>query len=128
MCIDSTCIIDFLKGKESAIKIVEKYKDSLVTTEINLFEIYFGIYQKKEISEKEKIAASLFFDNVELLGEGRWGEVAAELMTNSIKKGKIIDQNDCFIAAIMKQNGCNKIITSNEKYFSNIEGIEVIKY
>ena len=39
ICLDSDCIIDFLRGKEEAIRIVERHKEELVSTEINIFEV-----------------------------------------------------------------------------------------
>ena len=70
ICIDSDCIIDFLKGKEEAVKIVEKYKEEIMTTEINVFEILFGIYIKKDINEREEFAAKEFFDSIVVLPFG----------------------------------------------------------
>jgi len=132
ICLDSDCIIDFLKGKEDAIKVVKKYKDELVTTEINVFEIFFGIYIKKEVDEKEIIAATNFFSSFnsdEVFSfDAKCGYIGAEILADLFKKGKAIEQNDCFIAAIMKKNRCDRIITRNEKHFSRIDGIKVVGY
>ena len=38
ICLDSDCIIDFLKGKKEAVDLVRKYKEEVITTEINRFE------------------------------------------------------------------------------------------
>jgi len=129
MCLDSDCIIDFLKGKNDAINIIEKYKNEVITTEVSVFEIFFGIYLKKEIDENELITANNFFSSIEVFPfDGKCGHIAANILASLFKKGKSIEQNDCFIAAIMKKNKCDKIITKNEKHFSRIEGIKVINY
>ena len=52
ICLESDIIIDFLRGKEKAINTVNKLKDEIITTEINAFEVFYGIYLKKEINEK----------------------------------------------------------------------------
>lgn len=129
ICIDSDCIIDFLKGKENAIKTIEKYKYELMTTEISVFEIFFGVYIQKEINENEIMTAENFFNSIDVFSFNKeCGNISAKILTNLIKNGKTIEQNDCFIAAIMKKNRCDKIITRNEKHFSRIEGIKVIGY
>ena len=129
ICLDSDCIIDFLKGKNEAVEIVNQYKDEIVTTEINRFEIFFGVYIRKEISEKEENAAKSFFDSIEVLSfEENCGERAARFLASLSKKGNIIDQNDVLIGSVMINNGCKKIITRNEKHFSRMEEITVIAY
>ena len=57
ICLDSDCIIDFLKGKKEAINVINKYNEEIITTEINVFEVLFGIYLKKEVSEKQEYIA-----------------------------------------------------------------------
>lgn len=129
ICIDSDCIIDFLKGKEQAVKIIRKYQEEAVSTEISVFEIFFGVYSKKNISENEELAAKNFFNSMEVLPfNQQCGEISSKILTSLIKGGNIIDQNDCFIASIMIKNGCDKIITKNEKHFSKIKGIKIIYY
>ena len=128
MCIDSDCIIDFLKGKREAIEIVDKHKEELVTTEINIFEILFGIYKNKVINKTEEETAKSFFDSIDILSKNGWGIKAAEIFSDMMKQGNVIEQNDCLIASIMLVNGCNKIITQNTKHFSKIKEIDVTSY
>ena len=129
ICIDSDCIIDFLKGDEEAKYIISKYLGEIITTEINVFEIFFGIYLQKNVNKQEEESAKIFFDSIKTLSYGKsCGEYSANLLANLRKNGKVIEQNDCFIAAIMLANGCNKVITKNVKHFSRIEGIEIISY
>jgi len=123
ICIDSDCIIDFLKGKKEAIEVIEKNKEELVTTEINVFEIFVG---SCSIADEEK--AVDFFNSLEILNTDGWGYRAAKIFCNLLKKGEALDQNDCLIASIMLTNNCNKIITNNKKHFSRIKEIEIISY
>lgn len=127
--LDSDCIIDFLKGKKEAIEIVGKHKDALITTEINLFEIYFGIYQKPFINEKEEKSANDFFASIDVLPfDKECGKKAAKTFTSLIKEGKIIEQNDVFVASILLQNKAETIITRNKKHFSKIPLLKVVSY
>ena len=127
ICLDSDFIIDFLRGKTEAVSAFKDIYEDVATTEINTFEIFFGIYQKEKSENEENLAKS-FFQSIEVLGAGNCGMKAARIHTNLIKQGKAIEQNDCMIASIMLSNGCNRIITKNRKHFSKIEGIEVITY
>ena len=47
--VDSDCIIDFLRGNEAAVKIISDNLGEVVTSEINSFEIFFGIFNKENI-------------------------------------------------------------------------------
>jgi len=129
ICLDSTCIIDFLKGKKEAISIVEEYKEEIMTTEINAFEVFFGIHQKQTISLKEVNSAEEFFNSIEILPfDAECGKSASKILTSLIKAGKMIDQNDALIASILEKNGIKSIITKNIKHFSNIFGLNIISY
>jgi len=127
ICLDTSFIIDFLKEKKEAVDFIVKNKEELFTTEVNVFEIFIGIYTKSNY-EKEESIASGFFDSIEILGIRNWGKESAKLLANLMKEGKVVEENDCFIASIMLLNGCNKIVTRNKKHFERIKGVEVISY
>ncbi len=131
ICLDTTIIIDFLKGNKTAIEKIRNLKeiDTLVTTEVSEFEVFFGIHIRENINERERQYASEFFSNTPVLSfERSCGEQSAVLMTSLLKKGIHIGQNDIFIIATMLHHGCTKIATRNIKHFSQIKGIEVIEY
>ena len=128
ICIDSDCIIDFLKGKKEVIDMIKNYDGELVTTEINKFEVLFGIYLKDKLNEAEENVVLSFFESIDILSFGKsYGKTAAKILTSLRKRGVTIDQNDCFTASIMIKNGCRDIITRNKKHFSSIKGINVIE-
>ena len=115
------------KKLPEAISVMERYADELVTTEINVFEIMYGVYLKD--FNKEKELSKEFFKNLNILSfDDSCGEISAQILSSLVKKGLMIDQNDCFIASIMIKNGCDRIITRNKKHFSKIKGISVISY
>ena len=129
ICLDSDCIIDFLNGRKEAVRVVEKYKEEIVTTEINAFEVFFGIYNKINLNKSEENSASLFFNTIKILPmEIGLGKKTVKLLADLIKRGKVIEQNDCLIASIMLKNGCGSIITNNIKPFSVIPEINVVSY
>lgn len=127
ICVDTGCIIDFLRNKKEAVEIIRKHKNELAITEINIFEVFIGIYTKENYGQEDEYAKG-FFDSVKILDKIGWGEKAAKILAELIKKGNVIEEDDCLIASIMMANGCDKIITNNVKHFSRIKGIEVIPY
>jgi predicted nucleic acid-binding protein len=129
ICLDTTAIIDFLNGRKEAIELVEKNENVLVTTEINVFETFIGIYNKKKISETEENKARDLFNAIDILPMKKGsGKLAAKIVTDLSKKGIVIGQNDCMTAAIMLMNGCDSIMTKNAKHFSKINDIKVVPY
>ena len=129
ICVDSDVIIDFLRGKKDAIDLLGKYSGQIYTTEINIFEIFDGIYSQKQINKREMELASAFFKHMPLLSSQQgWGHKSAQILSALMKQGKEIEEKDCFILGTMAVNGCNKVITGNVKHYSATPGIQVISY
>ena len=131
ICLDSSIIIDFLKNKKEAVAAIQNYKekDSLVTTEISTFEVFVGVYLKETINNEELNKVIEFFRSIEVLPfDELCGQEAARIYASLSKSGKIIEEADIFISAIMKKNGCLNIITRNKEHFLRISGIKVIDY
>jgi len=129
ICLDSDFLIDFLNDKKEAVELLERHHDEIITTEINLFEVFDGIYLQKQVNKKEEEFAKSFFKTLPVFSsQSGWGKTAAYLLSYLRKQGKEIEPTDCFIAAIMLVHGCNKIITGNVKHYSAVPGIQVISY
>jgi len=125
--IDSDIIIDYLRGNEKVVNIVNNLEDEISTTEINVFEVMFGIHLKKELNQKQIDSAKEFFNTLNIFPfNSKCGEKSAEILTDLIKKGNEIDQNDCFIASIILENGFNKFLTNNKKHFEKIKELKLI--
>lgn len=129
ICLDSTCIIDFLRGRSDAVKAVRRCESQAVTTEINRFEVLFGIHRRRLVSTKELQAANSFFDAIDVLPlESAGSELAAKVQGDMVKTGRMINQNDVLIAGIMASRGCKEILTRNIKDFSRLPGTKVVGY
>ena len=117
--VDTTILIDFLRGKESVVKLIGRVgKYSIYTTEINVFELITSAYIAKENIEKhlDKVFALLSMITVLPLDRKstiRSGEICGKL----IKEGKKIEEADCLIAGIALSNGIKKIMTENRTHF-----------
>lgn len=129
ICLDTDCIIDFLKNKPEAVEAMRTWQADLVTTEVSRFQVFLSILDDEVVSQRELAAAHTLFSRVEVLpfGSGS-GEAAAKMLVELRRKGKIIDEADCFIAATMASHGCSRILTRNKKHFARIPGITVIPY
>lgn len=129
ICLDSDCIIDFLKGRPEAVRAVESFQDSIITTEINRFEVLFGIYAKKSFRPEELLAANQLLESLDVMPfENGCGALAAKSLASLARRGGVIGQNDALIAATILNGGCQEIITRNVKHFSKIDGIRVRAY
>ncbi|MBW2974791.1 PIN domain-containing protein [Candidatus Woesearchaeota archaeon] len=131
-CLDTTFLIDLLKGRREAVKKSMELDNDLevFTTEINIFEVLYGIFRDKAInSEKELENAKKLFDRLRILplrGEAtvRSAGIAGELT----RKGLTIDPHDCISAGISLANGVTVIVTRNKDHFSRIKGLGVETY
>ncbi len=127
ICLDTSFIIDFLKERKETMEFIERNTEELITTEINVFEVLIGIYTRENYEKEEEIAIN-FFNSINVVGISGWGTKSAKVLAALIKKGNLIEENDCFIASIMLLNGCEKILTRNKKHFESIKEIEVLSY
>ncbi|MFT4283034.1 MAG: type II toxin-antitoxin system VapC family toxin [Candidatus Woesearchaeota archaeon] len=53
---------------------------------------------------------------------------AAKLNRELKNKGKVIDDNDLLIAALLKSNNISNLVTKNEKYFIDFDFINIVNY
>lgn len=125
--VDSDCLIDFLRGNEAAIRVIEKFRGELATTEINRFEVFFGISLQKNFPQAESDAAHALFKTLGVF-PFEHGERAAGILAGLARGGSVINQNDALIGATLLANGCARIITKNRKDFAKIKGLEIITY
>src|SRR3989338_8796886 len=122
--LDTTFIIDFLRQKPLAIDAAKKLQgQQLVTTQVNLFEVFVGIFLMKNDKSIEMQRAHEFFDRVGVLPQTNEGSLqAAEIMANASKKGMSIAATDALVAGILLSNGCKHILTKDND-FERVEDI-----
>ena len=130
MLLDTTLLIDFLRGKEEAINIIRKSQSNpLFTTEINVFEIITGTYLlenniKEHLEKVNAMLSKLIVLEVNRNSAIEAGKIAATL----IKEGKKIEETDCLIAGTALANGIKIIATRNKSHFERINNIKVLTY
>ena len=130
MFIDTTLLIDFLRGEPRAVRMIQKAESNpFFTSEINVFELIDGVYtSSKEVQPHlEKVFALLTKINV-LPFDRKAALKAGEISGTLTRAGKKIGETDCLIAGVALANGVSEIITENKAHFDKISGIKVITY
>jgi len=125
--LDTTLLIDLLKGKKEAYKVVEE--DSvLFTTQINMYEVIRGLFLENASLQKVKEVISILGDLRVLQLNDDSVVKSSQISSDLIKKGKRIPDCDCMIVGISLANGINTIVTQNKKHFERIKEIKVESY
>ena len=124
---DSTVLIDLIKGRKEALELLRN-NETLLTTQINMYEIIKGFYLFG-ISHKKIQAAIEMFENIRVLSlDDKSIMESSRIFSELSKKGQEIQDVDCLIAGIALSNGATTIITRNKKHFSRIKGLKVETY
>jgi predicted nucleic acid-binding protein len=114
--IDSSAIIDFLKGNQK----LGRYMQEASLAEITYIEIIRG-------TQNEAIVEQLFSSLPNYAMTKLVMKRANSILLDCQNKGKPIPIFDALIAATFLQNGITTIVT-NDKHFKEIKGIKVITY
>lgn len=130
--LDTTTLIDILKGDEDAIEQVNKIRKEaiLYTTTINVYEYLRGIMLLPKDREKHFSALNVLISNLHILEiDLDVAKSAAEIYADMRKKGITLDEPDYLIAGACLSNDIDTVITRNEKHFENVRGLKnVITY
>lgn len=123
MILDTSFLIDLLKGDPAAKRLAKRIQDSLLTTtSVSVYEIYQGV-RVREIPAVEKLFTELTVYVLDDVCAKRAGQLYQSLR----EEGKSIDPEDCMIAAIaLEQN--KKLVTKNKRHFLRVKGLEVVSY
>ncbi len=122
--VDTDVLIDLLREKEYAVKKIKELEknETLSTTDINAFELYFGAYNSKK-KEKNLSSTRGLLKNLALLHTTEEAmETGGRIYSQMKSKGKSIEIRDILIAAITLQKG-DSLLTRNKEPFEKIEGL-----
>lgn len=123
--LDTSIIIDYLRGKEVAINLINSFKGKLVSSYICLSELYEGIYRSKDKNAESTILE--FFSGLSKT-YGLNQKIAQEfgnLRKNLKQKGEIIEDLDIIIAATCIAYNLT-LSTLNKKHFSRIKKLDIV--
>jgi len=127
LCLDTDILIDLLRGESKTVEEIKQLEDKfeLVTTAINLFELYYGAYKtgrERNIEAVKEVAR-----RVEVLNlTEKSAEISGKILAELEKRGEAIDFRDVMIAGIVIENNMT-LYTRNVKHFERIEGINLYR-
>ena len=126
--LDSNVVSDILRGDPEVMRhfaAAKKNDDRLFIPSIVYYEVVRGL---KAAGKTYKLFAfNIFYAGAEHLDfDMRAVEKAIEIYIQ-LHKGKLIEDNDIYIAAISIVNGCT-LITSNTNHFGRVEGLSFVNW
>lgn len=126
LCLDTDFLVGLLRGKKDCIEFSKKAEDiySMVTTIINVFELFVGAYKSKNQENLNKTRELINSLEV-LMIDKTIAEKAAEISADLERQGMPIDFRDLLIAAAALAHDC-KLKTFNIKHFGRIKGLAII--
>lgn len=123
--LDTNICIYLMKGDKDVSESIDKVERNLVFISfITLSELYYGAY--KSVRQQENLnAVALLASNIQVIESNtEIAEVFGKIKAGLIKRGRIIDDADIFIAAAAMTNELS-LVTNNIKHFENIPGIRL---
>lgn len=130
MILDTSFIIDLLKGKEEIQDWIDKFdsgEEIPILNPITAMELWEGAHlSDRTDDELEKIRTlleGLTPENFDVED----GKISGKINAALTKKGRTIDLEDVMIAAI-SLNAEQTILTRNSEHFKRVEGTEVEIY
>jgi len=130
MMLDTTFLIDLMKGKKFAVEKMQMLSTSgapVTISTVSIFELFSGLSQcSKPALEYYKIHNVLHQQSCWPLDDSaaeRAGRIHGEL----VKRGEAIEAIDAMIAGIALAHN-EPILTRNIKHFSRIDGLKVESY
>ncbi len=128
--IDSNVLIDVLRNKSSISKLKDLPPEEMCTSEIVVYEIFYGIFASREFGEQQAKQFEAILDVfTHIFPIERKASVKAAMIAGKLSKsGNTIQHTDALIAGSMLANGCSRFLTRNVKDFERIKELDVVAY
>ena len=124
--LDTSVLVDFIKNKDDAVSFIGNLsaKYELCTTDINIFELYYGAYLSRQ-TDKNIAAIKGVINTIVIFNTTPESmEISARILADLDKKGQKIELKDVLVAGICLVNSC-PIATYNKKHFERL-GVKII--
>jgi tRNA(fMet)-specific endonuclease VapC len=125
--IDTSVLIDALHRKQAALRKIQELEETgetLCTTQINVLELYKGVYNpsrsEKGLEKVKKLLDAFFILNIDDDAYEMFGELSAELR----RRGETIGDFDELIASIALTH--EAALVSTDCHFHHVPGLTVI--
>jgi len=123
--LDTSIIIDYLRGKEKVVNLVNNLSGKLTSSYICLSELYEGIYRSKN-KKAEQIILQFFSGLSKIFGlNQKIAETFGKLRKELKEKGKIIEDIDIIIASTCLAYDLT-LVTLNKKHFEKIDNLNIL--
>ena len=120
--LDTSVVVDVLRGKTSLATIYERYSEVYLTT-IGIGELYYGAYHSLNVDfhldQCERIQTEFPLLSIDGVVSRRYGAIKQQLR----QKGQMIPENDLWFAAITLTSDAT--IVTKDKYFERINGLSI---
>lgn len=129
MILDSTFIIDVLRGDESVAERIEALDEqgTPFVSSVTVMELWEGI-RLADASDAERAAVEeLLTDIRERPFDRECAMLAGEINADLVSAGEPIDETDVMIAATALVAD-QPVVTRNTEHFRRIDGLEVVTY
>ncbi len=125
--LDTTVLVDFIRNKEDAVSFVKNLseKHEICTTDINVFELYYGAYLSKQTDKNVAAVKGIINTIIVFSTTEESMEISAKLFADLDKKGQKIEIKDVLVAGICLLNSC-PIATQNKKHFERM-GVKIVE-
>ena len=129
MILETSFVVDFLKGDEDAVSKMQSLIDEDVPYEITtptIFELWGGLVNLEKPEKELQRITSLLEGIIIFPLDEESAKIAGNVDGQLVKRGLKIDTEDSMIAGIAIKN--NKKVLTRDKHFDRIEGLKVLDY
>lgn len=127
-CLDSNVVSDILRVDH---KVIPHLKEALSNGDILFIPsiVYYEVVRGLKAAGKTHMLKKFqdFYDTVRHLDLDMSAVEKAIEIYMQLHKGKLIEDNDIYIAAISIVNGCT-LITANTNHFGRVEGLSFVNW
>ena len=124
-CFDTNIIIALFGGTESVVTKMAQINEAFISSTV-LGELYYGALKSSRLQENLKRITDFAVDctilNCDEETAVEYGKIKVELT----QKGKMIPENDIWIAAVAKQHDLT--IVTNDEHFSTIDNLKIANW
>ena len=126
--LDTSVLVDFIRNNDDAVSFVKSLseKHEICTTDINVFELYYGAYLSKQTDKNVAAVKGIINTILVFSTTAECMEISAKILADLDKKGQKIEIKDVLVAGICLINSC-PIATSNRKHFERM-CVKLIEY
>ena len=129
MILETSFVVDFLKGDEDAVSKMQSLIDQNILYEITtptIFELWGGLVNLEKPEKELQRITSLLEGIIIFPLDEESAKIAGNVDGQLVKRGLKIDTEDSMIAGIAIKN--NKKVLTRDKHFDRIEGLKIESY